>query len=454
MALRKLQLLQRLNNGYIIAHGCRTYLSEAYGCDETWNRRLQHPLIQKIKPAEFAFELDRKYKKENRISPIDVDLFLNSLTPKDAHNLADDVELCLHRLRRSPDTIHTLASTAHATVRALLVGDNTDMLLRLLSDPLRYGLFPDHYTCNLMMDAFVKQKNYTAAARVAAYLMLQEDFGPALSQALALAACHHYVTAENNEEWVDYEVKPEEPVEEVKVRVAYLRNPYNDDHFDLKDPNHIVGKTLASLAPLMASKPLLATYCEALGWALFSKWGNLQGCLERTVKGTENLDAGTAERIKTLVSSAEGDDDIREEVLSLLSRLEATGRVKQMDLRSLVDEEVAKARAACEDAGIKEQISVLGMWEKKREEELENQLKEFEKEWLLEEIEAKKKDLATKEEVIFFFDNKDKLVMLLPEKKRRYYPKRKSLIYGKKQPRKVEEGYVPPEISKGFTQRS
>ena len=41
---------------------------------------------------------------------------------------------------------------------------------------------------------------------------------------------------------------PPEPEDEVKVRVWFADNNYFDDHFDLKQRRHLIGKTLAKFA--------------------------------------------------------------------------------------------------------------------------------------------------------------------------------------------------------------
>lgn len=76
---------------------------------------------------------------------------------------------------------------------------------------------------------------------------------------------------------------------QVKVRVKFLRNPYFDDHFDLKEPNHIIGKTLAWVSPLVGG--LVGRSCEVLGWALYSKWEELEAALARLRVGKEPIAA-------------------------------------------------------------------------------------------------------------------------------------------------------------------
>lgn len=74
---------------------------------------------------------------------------------------------------------------------------------------------------------------------------------------------------------------------QVKIRVKFLRNPYFDDHFDLTDPNHIVGKTLAWASPLVGG--LVGRNCEVLGWALYNKWQELEAALDRLRRGKEHI---------------------------------------------------------------------------------------------------------------------------------------------------------------------
>lgn len=87
--------------------------------------------------------------------------FLNRIDDPKVEGLAEEVEELMHRLRRSPETIHTLESTHYAVVRALLDGGHTSTLLQLLTDPMAYGLFPDHLTCNLVMHTFLSRREYT-----------------------------------------------------------------------------------------------------------------------------------------------------------------------------------------------------------------------------------------------------------------------------------------------------
>lgn len=78
-------------------------------------------------------------------------------------------------------------------------------------------------------------------------------------------------------------------IPQVKIRVKYLRNPYYDDHFDLKEADHLVGKTLAWASPLVGG--LVGRSCEVLGWALYGKWDELEAALDRLRTGKESIAA-------------------------------------------------------------------------------------------------------------------------------------------------------------------
>lgn len=423
----------------------RTFLSAAYRCEDAWSKRLKSQLLLGINASDYSYDLDRKFKREGKVSAIDVDLFVNKLEPTYARSLTQDLEELVNRLRRSPETINTLPSTPHAALRILLDTKRTKLLLKFLANPLEYGIFPDHYMNNVLMDTFIKEKNYTAAARVASVLMLQEDFGPPLTQVLAIASCYSYLKSEENLPWEDYTVKLEEPEEEVKIKIPYLRNPYFDDHFDLKDPNHIVGKTLAWGAPLVGGE--IGLSCEILGWATYNKWNDLANAFRNATEGTTPIASSVINSVKEIVAASESCES-REDILALVTRLESSSsRVVDLDLESLIQDLAQKEAAKTEADDIKAQEEIYASWEKRREEEVHKQLEEYRKKQLLAEIEEKKRDLAAQEDVIFFFDNKDRLEMLLDkkptpmEKPRRYFFPQKKM-----KPKKVDEDYIPPEV--------
>lgn len=218
----------------------RSFLSEAYRCEEAWNRRLESPLLQKIEPMTMFAELDQKYGSVGKVSAVDVDIFVNSVNDD---SYVDEVMRTLHNLRQSTETTNTLDSTHHASIRYFLQHDFIQELHEVLNDRLNYGIFPDYFDYNILIDHFLKKRDYASAAKIASLVMLQEDANHPITNALCIYACHMYL--ENPDDWKKPEIPQDTSKEEIKVRVGYVKNPYFDDHFDLTDPRDLVGKTLS-----------------------------------------------------------------------------------------------------------------------------------------------------------------------------------------------------------------
>ena len=57
--------------------------------------------------------------------------------------------------------------------------------------------------------------------------------------------------------------------------VKYIRNPFFDDHFDIRIPEHIVGKTLAWCSSDVSHESI-RNGAQVLGWSLYEKWDKLK----------------------------------------------------------------------------------------------------------------------------------------------------------------------------------
>lgn len=119
----------------------RSFLSDAYRCEEAWQARLKSPLIRKIKPENLFLDLEHKQTTTGRVSSIDIDIFANTVVEK---YQTEELLTLIHSLRLTADTSNTLESTHHAVIRYLLRHDATEELLNVLHDRLNYGIFPDH----------------------------------------------------------------------------------------------------------------------------------------------------------------------------------------------------------------------------------------------------------------------------------------------------------------------
>nr|CAG4634771.1 EOG090X05Q1 [Alona affinis] len=341
---------------------------------------------------------------------------------------------------------------------------NTDTLMRLLDDRLGYGLFLDYYLSNLLMDVYIKEKNYrgTYAAKVAIQLMLQEEFDHPISSPLAVYSCYSWLRQPQPETWDPQpKPKPVEPEEVVKIRVAYIREPFFDDHFDLTKPENLIGKTLIGfgkhLAGKSASDPVAHTSL-LLGWTLFGKYEKVIQCLD-AILASDLKQLVYKEWLelcqKSVTESTSLPDNFAEEFNSRVGRLEAGGFIIDGDIQQVLEDRIKRAVEKEEKVDIEAQLDRFKTWEKVRENELQKQMRAIEHRKRLAVLEAKKKELEEKEERLNFFDNLDEWELRFEEKeaKRQEVAKmlqrRSKKVSAKLQRQIEEETYFPPELIKG-----
>lgn len=269
----------------------RTFLSDAYKCTEAWQARLNAAVLKQVNTTSFYHDLDRKFNQHGQVCAVDIDIFANKLNDNTyLEELADIV----HKLRLTAETTNVLDSTSHAVIRHHLDfgNDNITNLINILDDRLSYGIFLDSYTTNLLLDRLLKLKNYRLAAKVASLLMLQEDFENDISRTLSLYACYKYL---EHPEPFEEVVKPDADItekqetkpmdakamrkarkkpEEIKIRVKFIRNEYFDDHFDLRNSHHLVGKTFLVLSRYIDG--MLGNTLKLLGYCYYEKYED--GC--------------------------------------------------------------------------------------------------------------------------------------------------------------------------------
>lgn len=300
-----------------------------------------------------------------------------------------------------------------------------------MDDRLNYGVFLDHYTANLLMDTYWKQKNYVAGAQVARQLMLQEDVDHPLSASLALLHCYHFLL--KPEGW-NVPPPPEEPEEDVKVRVKFLRNPYFDDHFDLREPLQIVGKTLVALTK--GKDDILKRSLNLVGLAL---WNKIDKAKELIAAFKTNKKEVCEDILKLLPE----ENEIRKEASIL--------QVKSVDVSAALQEDVKAAERVVAEKDIAIQCELFAKWEEDRRKALEVQKEKLLRIKRLQEIEEAQKALKEKETKLWFFENEEKIELQISEEEALIVPEEQTSAVKRKiaaEKAKEDENYVPPEIVK------
>ncbi|KAK2589336.1 hypothetical protein KPH14_007884 [Odynerus spinipes] len=425
----------------------RLFLTEAYQCQEAWNRRFDSPILQQVKPTDMFFELDSKFNNMGKVGAVDIDIFAN--TVREEFQVDELLDL-LHRLRLSVETSNTLKSTHHAVIRFLLQHNRINDLLDVLDDRLNYGIFPDYFCYNILMDKFIKEKNFALAAKTAALLMLQEDNGHPISNALSVYSCHRYL--ENPDDWKKPKAKEDDSTEEIKVRVRYLRNPYFDDHFDLIEPLQIVGKTLAFQGKHMDNS--LGRTCQLRGMILHKKYDKARNLVDQWLaKVNEEI---VHEEVLDLIKKDNThipEDQITEDLKNLQVQLDKlrSSNLHKENLLERIENEVKSAVAHYAETDILQQQESFLEWEKIRESTLKEHQALLDKELRLQNIEKMKKELEKKERILTFFENEEKIELEIEKKREMIRQEDEKLA---KCPKKIkalqklveQEVYVPPNI--------
>ena len=380
-----------------------------------------------------------------------MDIFINSL-----HRPESQIELehILRRFRQTPKTIDTLESTHHATCRFYIGQQKRSELIQILNNRVEFGIFPDHFINNILLDQSIRAEEWPQAFDVLRLMMLQEDSGNDITKTLAffvlnrLLIDHQYGSLEP----IDQEEKSTEESaaaaddddDEIEyIRIPYLTNPYFDDHFDLKNRNHIFGKCLYFFGRELEKLSLesdeqlkLAHTSMVIGLIYYQKWDRLSRLFDRIAKEGKSLTI-TAEPLKVIdkhfelfkmneletvkshiIESIQNDDQTST-TISMLSdkRIETLPKLEQSDI-------------SC-------QQELFVEFQKNRRKVLDEQMDRLLRERRRQEIEQKQQEFEQKKRLYYFFENFPKHEIDFNDAEKRIAEIRSKTV--------VEEDYVPPE---------
>lgn len=361
----------------------------------------------------------------------------------------DEMANLMLKLRTTSEATNTLDSTQHALIRNYIDSNNLDSLVHILDSRSTFGVFLDDYSANLLLDKVIQEKNYKLGARFATLIALQENFENPIGNSMMMLTCYKFMS--NLEEFDDLVVKPEEGAvetkpkkkkEEIRIRVAYLRNPSFDDHFELKNSYHLLGKTFLYLADEVKSNATLSNSLKLLGYALYEKFE--QGNDFMAAAKSEPFYKETVEMVKALaekVANLEENTNAKQfyEAVNSLTSL------KEDKVEELLEAAVKKAVQDHEASVIENQKQIYDQWITERDEKLSKEIYRLQRIQRLVSVEKLQEDLVTKERQLWFFENEDKLELDI-EGTKTFYPKK---WFGKKKkPRVVDENYIPPDVDK------